>query len=92
MSKYSFENYKVDLNNAQAYKMAKAMEENLEESANLLYIYGKSGTGKTHILYAIEKFIRENNPEWNVVRISTVDSVNDVIDVIRTGNNGKMKE
>ena len=43
-------------------------------------------------MYAIEKFIRDNNPEWNVVRISTVDSVNDVIDVIRTGNNGKMKE
>ena len=87
MSKYSFENYKVDLNNAQAYKMTKAMVENLEESANLLYIYGKSGIGKTHILYAIEEFIRENNPELNVERISTVDFVNDVIDVIRDSDN-----
>jgi len=89
---YSFDNFYTNKNNTQAFLAARYVAEHPGQAGNPLYIYGFSGSGKTHLLYAIEQYINEHNPEWNVVLIPTVNFINNVIDVIRTGNNGKMKE
>ena len=92
IGKYSFDNFYTNKNNKQAFLAAKYVAEHPGQAGNPLYIYGFSGSGKTHLLYAIGQYIEEHIPERNVVQISTVNFINNVIDVIRTGNNGKMKE
>lgn len=51
---YTFENYTVTKNNEFAYSVAKAVVKLSGTAYNPLFIYGKNGIGKTHLLYAIK--------------------------------------
>ena len=51
---YTFENYIVTKNNEFAYSAAKAVVKLPGTAYNPLFIYGKSGIEKTHLLYAIK--------------------------------------
>lgn len=59
--KYTFENFVVGPSNRFAYSSAKAVAENPGKLYNLLFIYGKSGLGKTHLLHAIGNYIVQNS-------------------------------
>ena len=67
---YQFENFIEKDGNDLAKKGALAVIENLGLKYNPLYIYGKSGSGKTHLLQAIGNKVLENNPEKRVKYIS----------------------
>ncbi len=57
----SFNNYVVGNSNRLAYIAAKAVSENPGTIHNPLFIYGKSGLGKTHLLHAIGNHITNNS-------------------------------
>ena len=59
--KYTFENFVVGPTNRFAFSSAKAVAENPGKLYNLLFIYGKSGLGKTHLLHAIGNYIVQNS-------------------------------
>ena len=69
-NKYQFENFVEKDGNDLAKKGALAVVENLGLKYNPLYIYGKKGSGKTHLLQAIGNKVLENNPEKRVKYIS----------------------
>jgi len=50
-----------------------------------LLIYGDSGLGKTHLLYAIANVIRQNDPAAKIVYIKGDDFINEFIELIRAG-------
>ncbi|MGQ3449106.1 DnaA ATPase domain-containing protein [Streptococcus pneumoniae] len=69
-NKYQLENFLEKDGNDLAKKGAVAVVENLGLKYNPLYIYGESGSGKTHLLQAIGNKVLENNPEKRVKYIS----------------------
>ena len=80
---YTFENFVVGSSNKFAYNAARAVAEAPGMSYNPLFIYGQSGLGKTHLLYAIAHKVHENHPEYRVVYIKSEDFVNELISNLR---------
>ena len=80
-SKYQFENFVEKDGNALAKKGAVAVVENLGLKYNPLYIYGESGSGKTHLLQAIGNKVLENNPEKRVKYISAENLLENELEI-----------
>ncbi|MBR4979329.1 MAG: chromosomal replication initiator protein DnaA, partial [Clostridia bacterium] len=51
---------------------------------NPLFIYGDSGLGKTHLLYAIGNTVREREPSVNIIYIKGDEFTNELITAIQT--------
>ncbi|WP_024563393.1 chromosomal replication initiator protein DnaA [Candidatus Phytoplasma tritici] len=56
-TKYSFDNFVVGKSNNFAFKIAKKIAEEKKVTTNPLYIFGKAGIGKTHLIQAIGNHI-----------------------------------
>ena len=52
---------------------------------NPLFIYGNSGLGKTHLLYAICNDLKRSHPEMTTLYIKGDDFTNELIDAIQHG-------
>lgn len=75
----TFSNYVIGDSNRMAYSMALAVAEN-PGMANLnpLFIYGKSGVGKTHLLRAIQNKINETSKGFlKAVYVDSTEFIND---------------
>ena len=79
--KYQFENFLEKDGNDLAKKGAVAVVENLGLKYNPLYIYGESGSGKTHLLQAIGNKVLENNPEKRVKYISAENLLENELEI-----------
>lgn len=67
-SKFTFENFVYGDENKHAYQSAVRFAAMADEpgTCTSLFIYGKSGLGKTHLLLAIKNYLNENNPRLRV--------------------------
>ena len=84
---FSFENFVVGPSNRFAHGAAIAVANHPGQVYNPLFIYGPPGVGKTHLLYAIAKGIRKQNPTANVVYIKGDQFTNELIQAIQSGKN-----
>lgn len=74
----TFESFVIGDSNRMAYSMAVQVAENPGDKVlNPLFIYGKSGLGKTHLLRAIQNYVLETRPNAKVIYVDTNDLVND---------------
>lgn len=80
-NKYQFENFVEQDGNDLSKKGALAVVENLGLKYNPLYIYGKKGSGKTHLLQAIGNKVLENNPEKRVKYISAENLLENELEI-----------
>ena len=80
-SKYQFENFVEKDGNALAKKEALEVVKNLGLKYNPFYIYGESGSGKTHLLQAIVNKVLENNPEKRVKYISAENLLENELEI-----------
>ena len=80
-NKYQFKNFLEKDGNTFAKNGAVAIVENLGLQYNPLYIYGESGSGKTHLLQAIGNKVLENNPEKRVKYISAVNLLENELEI-----------
>ena len=80
-NKYQLKNFLEKDGNDLAKKGAVAVVENLGLQYNPLYIYGESGSGKTHLLQAIGNKVLENNPEKRVKYISAENLLENEIEI-----------
>lgn len=80
-NKYQLENFLEKDGNDLAKKGAVAVVENLGLKYNPLYIYGESGSGKTHLLQAIGNKVLENNPEKRVKYISAENLLENELEI-----------
>ena len=84
-NKYQFENFIEKDGNALAKKESLDVVKNLglkyTPQYNPLYIYGESGSGKTHLLQAIGNKVLENNPEKRVKYISAENLLENELEI-----------
>ena len=59
--KYTFDNFVVGEANRYAFSSSLAVAQNPGKLYNPLFIYGKSGLGKTHLMHAIGNYITANS-------------------------------
>ena len=73
-STLTFENFVIGESNRMAYSMAVAVaEEPGRAMLNPLFIYGKSGLGKTHLMRAIQNYINETRPDLKTIYVDSAD-------------------
>ena len=76
-SSLTFDTFVIGESNRMAYQMAVEVADRPGSSElNPLFIYGRSGVGKTHLLCAIQNYIVEQYPDLNVCYIDSMELVN----------------
>ena len=91
-SQFTFESFIVGPSNEHAYSAALAVAEERTTAYNPLFLYGQSGLGKTHLLYAIANHIRHKHPDFNIVYIHADQFTNEFIDAVRSGKNYEFRD
>ncbi len=90
---YTFDRFVVGSSNKYAYAAARAVADTPGQAGyNPLFIYGPSGLGKTHLLYAIAHAIHGRHPDYKIVYIKGDTFTNDLIQAIREGRNTEFRE
>ncbi len=77
---YTFENFIVGKSNQLAQTSAVAVAKNPFHLNNPLYLYGPSGLGKTHLLFAIINKLREDHPEYRILYVTGEEFTNELIE------------
>ena len=80
---YKFENFIVDVSNRFAYLMAKDILEEKRYRNNILFIYGDTGVGKTHLLKAILYKAYKKKSNAKILYISANELVKELINAIK---------
>lgn len=88
VSGYTFDSFVIGTSNRMAYSMAVAVAETPgKRELNPLFIYGKSGLGKTHLLRSIQNYIDKTYSNLRTVYVDTMELVNDYTDAAASGSN-----
>ena len=77
---YTFENFIVGSSNKFAHAACLAVADRPAQAYNPLFIYGPSGLGKTHLLYAITNELKKKIDNVRVIYIKGEDFTNQMID------------
>lgn len=80
---YTFDTFIVGSSNKFAHAASLAVATNPSHAYNPLFLYGNSGLGKTHLLYAIGNEIKKNNPDKVICYIKGDDFTNELIESLR---------
>ena len=84
VSEYNFDNFIIGRSNQLAFLAAKDVAYKPGETNNPLFIYSKSGLGKTHLLNAIYKHIHKTSPDLAVFMVTADELVLKMINAIET--------
>jgi len=76
---YTFENFITGSSNKLAHAACKAVAESPAKNYNPLFVYGPSGVGKTHLLWAIINEISEKNSNTNIIYVRGDDFTNQMV-------------
>lgn len=80
---YTFDTFIVGSSNKFAHAACLAVATNPSRAYNPLFLYGNSGLGKTHLLYAIGNEIKKNDPSKVICYIKGDDFTNELIESLR---------
>ena len=89
---FTFETYVVGPQNKLAYAAARAVADKPAKNYNPLFIYGDSGLGKTHLLYAISHQLHKKQPDASIVYIKGDDFTNERVRSIQEHKNAEFRE
>ena len=89
---FTFDTFVVGESNKMAYAAARAVADGASDHYNPLFIYGDSGLGKTHLLYAIANAARKKWPAARIVYIKGDDFTNELVASIRENRNAEFRE
>lgn len=90
--KYSFESYIVGPSNKLAHAAAIGVAKNPGEAYNPLFIYGKTGLGKTHLAQAVGRYVLEQDLDKKIYYASSEGFLNDMVKSIRQGKNMEFRQ
>ena len=80
-----FEDTVVGSSNRVAYESARAVAEGREQSLRMLFLHGRCGVGKTHLLQAIAHRRRESVPNARIRYLTGEQFTNEYITAVREG-------
>lgn len=83
---YTFSTFIVGPSNKFAHAASLAVAANPANAYNPLFIYGASGLGKTHLLYAICEEIAKTQPEKKTIYVKGEEFTNELIEAIYREN------
>ncbi len=85
--RYTFDNFVTGSGNQFAYAaalaVAQAVVQGSQKTYNPLFIYGKAGLGKTHLMQAIGNYITRRTPHIVVLYSSTERFTNELINALK---------
>lgn len=79
---YTFENFVVGKSNQVAYDVSLSVSNMPSQLYNPLYLYGNSGLGKTHLMFAIMNRIRKNNPNFKILYVTGEEFTNELVEAL----------
>ena len=79
---YTFDNFIVGSSNKFAHAAAYAVATRPACDYNPLFIYGPSGLGKTHLMYAITNHLQKRNPNIRIIFIKGEDFTNQMVECL----------
>ena len=91
LDEYTFENFIEGESNKFAKAVCYAVA-NDPSYCNPLFIYGHSGLGKTHLLYAIMNHMKKKSPELKIVYKKSETFINELIDAIANHQTSTFKD
>ena len=89
---YTFENFIVGSSNKFVYAAATAVANNPSGSYNPLFIYGPSGLGKTHLMYAVTNEMKKKNPNIKILYVKGEEFTNQLVDSISKKSTNQFRE
>lgn len=89
---YTFDTFIVGSSNKFAHAASLAVAANPANAYNPLFIYGASGLGKTHLLYAISAEIHKNSPSYNIIYVKGDEFANELIMAIQNSTTPAFRE
>lgn len=89
---YSFATYVVGPSNKLAHAAALGVSQKPGQIYNPLFIYGKTGLGKTHLGQSVARHILENDFSKKILYIPSEGFLNDMVKAIKTGKNLEFRQ
>lgn len=80
--KYTFDSFVIGESNRYAAAFARSAAEKPGIAHNPFFLYGNSGLGKTHLMHAIGNEIKQLNPEYKIIYVTSEQFMNEFVDSI----------
>ncbi|MBI2870694.1 MAG: chromosomal replication initiator protein DnaA [Candidatus Omnitrophica bacterium] len=90
--RYTFDSFVVGNNNRFAHAAAVAVTDSPARAYNPLFIHGRVGLGKTHLMQAIAHRVAVQNPEAHIVYTSSEQFTNQLIGAIQTRSTASFRK
>ena len=100
-TEYTFDNFIVGSSNKFAHAVCLSVAKvpapanagsEASHTINPLFIYGPSGLGKTHLLYAMINEIHKNYPDYKVIYVKGDEFTNQMVDSIVENHTVQFRE
>ena len=91
LDEYTFDNFIEGESNKFAKAVCYAVANDISY-CNPLFIYGHSGLGKTHLLYAIMNHMKKKDPNLKIVYKKSETFINELIEAIANHSTAEFKE
>ncbi len=88
---YTFDDFVIGPSNKMAHAAALAVAESPAKAYNPLFIYGKAGMGKTHLMNAIGHCVAAKNQNLKVVYITSEQFTNQLIQAIQNRSTDRFR-
>ncbi len=89
---FTFDTFIVGSSNKFAHAASLAVATNPGRAYNPLFIYGNSGLGKTHLLYAIRSEIQKNDPKKKIIYVKGEDFTNELVEALMKKSNIEFRQ
>ena len=91
LDEYTFDNFIEGESNKLAKAVCFAVSNDLSY-CNPLFLYGHSGLGKTHLLYAMMNQMKKNYPDLKIIYKKSETFINELVDAISNHSTAEFKE
>lgn len=88
----TFESFAVSTTNQMAYAAATAVSKNPGTAYNPLFLYGRTGVGKTHLMHAVANSLLSARPNMRVVYCMGEEFLNEIVEAIQTKTSRQFKQ
>lgn len=89
---YTFENFIVGNSNRFAHAAALNVADNIGTRINPLFIWGPSGLGKTHLMYATANRALQRTPDMKVIYVKGEEFTNQLVEAIQKNKNREFRQ